>query len=270
MNFHINHSTGKKHGHKLLAKLYSRKGFKRLHARCSRALKPIWLVRIGWRFVKESLLQSRDRPSFSHERYGLGRCAIIFINLDRRIDRRVEVELELAILGVTSATKRFAAIAEEDGVLGCVKSHHAAVDLVDGSKELVMICEDDVMFRAGREEIDLLVEEFFQKPQLDVLCLAYNSWSKPVKVNGQLSVAHNLETTSCYIFRTEFRDHFRTAFSRGAPRIQNGYPSWAGAADIVWKPLQQWKLVFAIPSKRLAVQRPSFSDIEGKPADYGV
>jgi hypothetical protein len=44
-----------------------------------------------------------------------------FINLDRRVDRRLETEAELARMGIEA--ERFPAIERIPGGLGCTQSH---------------------------------------------------------------------------------------------------------------------------------------------------
>lgn len=192
-----------------------------------------------------------------------------FINLAERSDRREAVESEFLRIGVKNP-ERFEAVAEAKGVLGCAKSHVHVTSRPAATGRLLMVCEDDLEFLVPRGVIDACIEEFARSPQLDVLCLAYNSNHSAHKVSSRLSISDDVQTTSCYVLKESARDVVRLEFQKSVKKISAGRSVRKFALDQQWKTVQRRKLIFAVTNQRVAKQRPSFSDIEGRFVDYGL
>ena len=74
-----------------------------------------------------------------------------YINLDRRLDRRKEIEAELGNLGVPY--ERFPAIKTIPGCIGCALSHLAVLkEARSRGYKNVLIFEDDFMPLVSKEE----------------------------------------------------------------------------------------------------------------------
>jgi len=73
-------------------------------------------------------------------------AAVVYINLDRRVDRRVQIEAEIAKVAFPNAEiRRFAAI--EEKLAGCVKSHMEVMKMaVEKNWENVLVLEDDFVW----------------------------------------------------------------------------------------------------------------------------
>lgn len=209
------------------------------------------------------------KPAPQSRWVGFSEIVCVYINLDERKDRKSEVEAELAKVKIESPNRQVG-IKRTPGILGCTLSHASALDSVRDEEGIVMICEDDVEFLGDPSEIEPVVEEFSQNPLLDVLCLAYNLGAKPHRISDSLAITSDTQTASCYLVKPHAIDPLVRIFNRGASMLEKGAPAWAAANDVIWKRLQRGRLVFAIPHKPLARQRPSFSDVEGKWVDYGV
>ena len=70
---------------------------------------------------------------------------ILYINLEKRKDRKKHVEKQLALLDLSG--ERFNAIKLKDGRVGCSMSHLKCVQLAkERNWEYVFICEDDITF----------------------------------------------------------------------------------------------------------------------------
>lgn len=191
------------------------------------------------------------------------------INLASRPDRLQETNEEFARMGIVDWS-RFEAVKSADGALGCALSHAHLLGGLDRTVSAVMVCEDDIEFLVGPDELDALLEEFLANPALDVLCLAFNVVSRPYVVSQALAVTTNTATTACYVAKGRAMRLLRDSFLDSAKLIQEGKPLGVAAADQRWKKLQRRTLIFAIPRVRAARQRNSFSDIEGKEVSYGV
>jgi hypothetical protein len=195
--------------------------------------------------------------------------AVHLINLASRPDRLRETDEEFARMGIVDWS-RFDAVKSADGALGCALSHANLLGGLEGTVSAVMVCEDDIEFLVGPEELGALLEEFLANPALDVLCLAFNIVSRPYAVSEGLAVTTNIATTACYVAKGRAMRLLRDSFLDSAKLIEEGKPLGLAAADQRWKKLQRRTLIFAIPRVRAARQRNSFSDIEGKEVSYGV
>jgi len=197
-------------------------------------------------------------------RRGVDRCAITYINLDRRADRREAIEGEWARLGIAHA-RRLAAVEAADGAAGCAASHLAALERWDPDvTDLLMVCEDDALFLVDRAALDAIIERFAADPALDVLCLGFNA-AHEVPISATFSITADTQTTSCYVLKRWMRAPF-------VEMARVSVASFAGGRrgvpiDRAWKALQR-RYCFAIPRIRAVRQRPSFSDVEGRVVDY--
>jgi glycosyl transferase, family 25 len=192
-----------------------------------------------------------------------------FINLASRPDRLRETQDELQRMGLVSWS-RFDAIKNDNGALGCALSHAGVFAGLQPGETAVMVCEDDIEFLVSPEELRELVQEFLENPALDVLCVAFNALAKGHPISSRLDITSNTQTLACYVAKASAIELLRDSFSESARLIQEGKPLGLVAVDQHWKRLQRRTLIFAIPRKRAARQRPSFSDIEGQDVSYGV
>lgn len=200
--------------------------------------------------------------------YGLGRCEVLYINLRRRRDRRDLIERELGTVGVAEF-RRIEAIEEELGILGCGRSHQLALSKPT-EKDCLMVCEDDLMFVSDRTTLNEIVQDFLERPELDVLCLANNTNSRPVAVSKSMAISNDIQTTACYLVKESGRQLLLDVFGESVEALLAGVDPKKAALDRMWKKLQNGLLIFAIPRVTLAVQRPGFSDIAREFVDYGV
>jgi hypothetical protein len=79
----------------------------------------------------------------------------------------------------------------------------------------------------------------------------------------------NAQTASCYVIKKAIVDDLIKVFNDSIEMLKRGIDSEYSAIDQTWKLLQN-KYFFAIPIKKIAFQRESFSDIENKIVDYKV
>ena len=215
---------------------------------------------------------------FSHSRDARARAAartaealpIVVINLDRRADRLEATAAELQKVDFLSH-ERFSAFETPDGRVGCSQSHIAVLeDFVESGRAVLMVCEDDVNFVEPGAILRETLKEFFQDPVLDILCVGNNVQQEPVKWSSLLSLSSDTQTTSCYVVKRQAAKVLLRNFRRGEARLRKSGQYSRFAIDIYWKRLQRGRLVFCVPSKRLVMQRPSFSDIEKVWVDYEV
>ena len=228
-----------------------------------------WPKRILWKTRwKRRVAKPETPPAVVTGTEVFSRLRSVYINLDHRQDRRRELEGEFKRLGLVPP-ERFSAIKREFGGLGCSESHRNCMSLDLAPHHLaLMICEDDLEFLCTKEELQDTIAEFLNNPSLDVLCIGNASIEKPLPISGRLSLANNIQTTSCYVAKPHAIPHLFDAFDKSVNRLIAG-GSWSRhALDQTWKEKQQGELFFAIPSRKLAKQRASFSDIELRDVAY--
>lgn len=229
----------------------------------SRKLK--WLTIFLWRSARSMNRRESNDP---FGRSGLGRCHTLYINLESRADRQASMELLFAENNIRST--RIEAVSAVPGILGCGQSHVKALSSPAPIDTPIVVCEDDLIFKVSRAELDEIVDEFLSNSALDVLCLAYNLRAKPVPISRALQITDNTQTTACYVVKPHAVPYVRQSFAESVENLMGGADTKKAALDIAWKKLQGGKLIFAAPRKRVAVQRPGFSDIAEAFVDYGV
>lgn len=96
---------------------------------------------------------------------------IYYINLDDRVDRRIEIEAELKKMNLQG--NRIAAIKDTPGIVGCAKSHIKALEkgLKDGVDH-ILIFEDDFYFTTEPHVLQQVFDQLIKK-NYDVFMLGY-------------------------------------------------------------------------------------------------
>ena len=85
---------------------------------------------------------------------------IIYINLEHRLDRFIEINAELSNMGLEA--ERFNAISHSKGIVGCGYSHLEVLKLAKsrGYKN-ILILEDDFVFLVTKNELEKELSRFF-------------------------------------------------------------------------------------------------------------
>lgn len=88
---------------------------------------------------------------------------IMYINLNRRTDRREEIEQELNSMGLMEKSIRFEAIDRPGkGIVGCTYSHLGCLKYArEQNWKNVLILEDDFTFIVDKETFENRLTEFF-------------------------------------------------------------------------------------------------------------
>lgn len=220
---------------------------------------------LKWRWFRVS---RKMQPAAVTDPIGLNRCDVFYINLDHRTDRRTHIEGEFAKIGLKNYT-RFSAIKDENGALGCARSHLQVLRTWKAtSQRLLMICEDDCQFLLERTDIDHLIDKFYADTRLDILCLGYNARNGAM-VTDDFSITSNTQTLSCYIVKSHAIPNLIESALKSTIWLEMGQPEQKAAIDVVWKELQT-RYLFAIPLLRAAKQTEFYSDIQKKTVSYNV
>ena len=189
---------------------------------------------------------------------------VFYINLKHRVDRMHQTETQFKSMGVTA--ERVDAIPCRNGAIGCALSHIKCIELAKERRmPYACICEDDIWFQAPEQTIQSVSNLMASK--WDVMLLGANIAPPYFKINNECMSVRNAQTTTGYIIKQAYYDtllqNIRTGIS-GLLMYQN--PK-VYAIDIFWKKLQKldhWIILLPLS----VVQRPDYSDIEGKQVNY--
>jgi glycosyl transferase family 25 len=194
---------------------------------------------------------------------------VYYINLDRRTDRRAEMEAELQKLGLPGT--RFSAIEHRMGALGCSRSHLAILKEARAkSLESVLILEDDFELLVSPSVFWDHMNKFFETIlSYDVLMINYNMTLPESNSNSFLWKVQGAQTTSAYLVHCSFYDTLINHWEVAAKRLEETHGEIRYVCDRSWKVLQAASNEWYAFKTRMGQQRASYSDIEQKRTNYG-
>jgi GR25 family glycosyltransferase involved in LPS biosynthesis len=190
---------------------------------------------------------------------------VVYINLDRRADRRAEMEAELLKMGLQA--ERFSGIVpapglvKRPGILGCGHSHLAVLKKArDEGWPNVLIFEDDFQCVVEPKVLHETIDNFFKefKEDWDVFMLSYSlEAEKPY--NDLFGYVLSATTASGYLVNQRFYPALIKVLEDAMVQLQATEYHWHYSNDQVWKTLQP-KAKWMYSMVRLGIQRPSYSD----------
>ena len=196
---------------------------------------------------------------------------IFYINLDKRDDRKAEIETELRLYGLTTLSERISAIyTPSRGILGCTMSHLNAIKLAkQRNYKNVLILEDDFYFTVSKEKFENQLIQFFDcQTEYDICMISYNlQQSEPVHAYPFLLKVIEAQTASGYIVNNQFYDKMIELYEWAIPLLEQTGEHWNYANDQVWKRLQPTANWFCLTT-RCGKQRAGYSDNSDKFEDH--
>ena len=187
---------------------------------------------------------------------------IFYINLDKRNDRKDEIEKELTNYNLFNNSERFPAIyTQEQGCVGCSMSHLAVIKIAKERKyKQILILEDDFYFTVSKEEFENQLTIFFDlNISYDICMISYNLNNSTSTEYPFLLKVLDGQTASGYIVHESFYDSLINIYEYAIPQLKETRQHWIYACDQIWKSLQPQSEWFAF-NPRCGKQRPSFSD----------
>lgn len=193
---------------------------------------------------------------------------IVYINLERREDRRKEIEQELTTMGLSG--ERFAAIAKDPGIIGCNMSHIQVLKQAEADGlENLLVFEDDFQFLVDKSTFYKQIEDFFALDvPWDIVLLSYNLKSSE-PYNDLIGRVRDAQTTSGYLINKKCFKPLADCIEVATEKLIRTGEHWNYALDQAWKVLQRTGDVFYFTT-RIGKQRPSFSDNSKAFMDFGV
>jgi GR25 family glycosyltransferase involved in LPS biosynthesis len=200
---------------------------------------------------------------------------IVYINLDKRVDRNKEILDEFKRASIPSnKITRLSAIYNIKGAIGCTMSHIKTLQMILTNKwKRVLILEDDFNFIDNIKTINTAYDKFFNyfdDNSWDVVNLSRGAYQdlEPMGFDF-LSKVNHVSTTSAYMVNLNFCEKLLTNFKEGCKMLLQATEPRLFAIDIWWKNLQQISNWY-IFNPSLGYQRDSFSDIESRVVNYTV
>ena len=185
---------------------------------------------------------------------------IYYINLNKRTDRREQIEKELNEFGLNY--ERFEAIETHGfGIHGCGLSHLAVLKLAkENNYENVLILEDDFTFLVSKDEFEQQLTSFFNlKLPFDVLMLSYLLKHTEDTKYESISKVKEAETAAGYLVNKNYYNTLIDLYEWAMPLLNQTKKHWIYANDQVWKRLQA-KDSWYYFTMRIGKQAPGYSD----------
>ena len=192
---------------------------------------------------------------------------IIYINLDKRPDRREAMEQEFVKMGIPlEMVTRFPAVYNPLNGLGCLRSHLEVLKLAKEKQyENVWIMEDDFTFTVDMEYVDKTLKQLFTKnPPFESAMFAYIHKQDPIPPIDKVKYPNifrivESQTASSYLVKQHFYDNLINLFEDAYHQLLHTGAHWLYANDQVWK-LYQRNHVWYCVSPSFGKQRPEIRD----------
>lgn len=196
---------------------------------------------------------------------------IIYINLNKRTDRREHIENELTNYNLLF--ERFEAIETtgitqkyygnfNTGIIGCGKSHLNVLKIAkDRGYENILIFEDDFEFLISKEEFEKQLELFFNSNiDYNVCMLSYTNEEIEENFNSELLFKLIFSQSAAgYIVHKNYYDTLINLYEWALPLLESTGQTWIYSNDTVWKELQTKDKWFGF-KKKIGKQMNGFSD----------
>lgn len=207
------------------------------------------------------------------ENNGLNNFDIVYyINLKHRKDRfeHINKELEKTNIDKNKINRIDGIYYKTFGILGCAKSHILALEsFIKSGKKNCIIFEDDFEFTLTQEEINTLINTFFNSNiKFDVLMLASNTLNDTSTQYKFLRKIINAQTLSAYCVSKEFAPILLNNYKESVMMLERiGTKIYQFCFDIYMKKLQPTSNWYCINPK-IGRQMESYSDIENRVVFY--
>ena len=211
--------------------------------------------------------------------------AILYINLEHRVDRREHILQEIGkICTDSSKIHRIDAVKRAVGAMGCSMSHRKALLYAQSHPEwnMVLILEDDFTFKSDLSiEIENSINHLINGSiNMDVGFLSYNHYAiqsrygiNPFEnklcsqLQSTIRKVYYSQTASSYLIKKHYIPVLIKNITESLfDMIQNG-KNHHNCFDIYWtrlQPIGNWYALYPV----IGIQYESYSDIEQRTANY--
>jgi GR25 family glycosyltransferase involved in LPS biosynthesis len=197
----------------------------------------------------------------------------VYINLDKRVDRKEHFEKNVKSQPIFSEIERMKAMENMDGAIGCGMSHIKALSLLKSADApYVAVIEDDFMLFDEEALIKFIIDFNKIKDSHDWDIIVLTPRGITVPETNDMTAANfkrirENQTTTGYIVKKSMIDILIINI-KDAIRLQiNGVDKNTSSIDQYWKRLQT-SYRFYYYTDVFAGQLPGWSNIENRMVDY--
>lgn len=195
------------------------------------------------------------------------RYLVQYINLDKRTDRRAEVEKELK-LAKLKPFARFPAIVNKIGMIGCGQSHAACVKQgIESGADHILIFEDDFYFTMDPSKVHELLQTVIQT-NYDVFLLGYCVEDQVKNTCGtNVPLLKKINRAQCchgYMVSKQYAPKLLENFEKGVELLIKTKDLPKYSCDQYWKLLQDNDMWLCPSAGPCGLQRAGYSDIDRK------
>lgn len=192
-----------------------------------------------------------------------------YINLSHRLDRNKSILRQFSNFNITNYT-RINAIKEQNGNIGCSKSHILALkQFIESKIDIGIFLEDDFKFTVSKEIYYSILNNIIDDYNLswDVVLISGNVRHKE-PYNKFLDRCFESQTASGYVVTQKFAKTLLANYEDGLEMLKNTGINSKYAIDQYWKILQKQYNWF-ITNPKCGEQAKSYSDIQKQFVYYG-
>lgn len=197
-----------------------------------------------------------------------GKSFIMFyINLEKRTDRRREIEEELNRMDLKPYI-RFRAIENKKGAIGCTQSHIQCLKLgLESGADHILVFEDDFLFTQNKDTVKRVLQSVIQT-NYDVFLLGFAT----DHVNESLFATNHdmfkraikVASTHGYMVTKRYLPTLLENFEASVKLLKKTGKEPQYALDQYWKQLQVKDNFLCHVNGPLGFQRDGYSDINGE------
>ena len=221
----------------------------------------------------ELIYNNKTVELFSSDKWESIIDGIVYINLDKRTDRKKELLTNLKKYNVPSKLiHRIPAVYDKMcGHLGCSKSHIKALDYAERKQwNRFLILEDDFIFKEDKSKVQDRIVDFYDKYKYDCLMLASHYLNTKDTDIPYVKKVVSGTTTSGYIVPKHYIPRLKLNFIESRDKLETEVAErlkkdpkqkiyqTGNAIDVQWMPLQEkdnWYII------QLGTQSNSMSEI---------
>lgn len=191
-----------------------------------------------------------------------------YINLDSREDRKTHFENLKKSYPFFEGVDRISAIQENNGAVGCGKSHiKVLTKCLEMEDNVFFVCEDDLTI-LNKEHLSSFISSLNVDEDWDLITLTpRGNTMKGQDLPNDFLRIYNNQTTTGYIIKKSFIPILIKNLQNAINGLENGGDLVTYSIDQYWKRLQT-KHKFYYFKHIFAGQLPGYSDIEKREVDY--
>lgn len=203
---------------------------------------------------------------------------IYYINLEKRIDRRENIENQIKTFfdATLENTTRIPGVVANsnskiDGAMGCTMAHlNVITDAIKNNYKRIMVLEDDFEFICNETKFYKDIHQFLETyDNFDIFLLAFGD-HKSQKITDLLEIVHKSLSTSGYIISNKAFQSLQNVCNDSIRILKETKSVPKGAIDVVWENIMKSRQNTYKFNYRVGKQLASYSDIEKRHVNYGV